>query len=428
MTTRPLPTSGGQQDERDDAPVVPLVPHPASRLFPPMTDDEFANLAKDIAEHGLEDDIVLLNGQILEGNHRYRACRETGIPPRFTVWDGDDPVAYVISKNMHRRHLTLAQKAAIAVEAEHLYEKAARDRVLAAQNNAAGRAARANLPTLEKGRALDHAAKAIGVSRRSAQDAKKVKELNPEAFEKMKQGKESVRGGLKAVGHDKGPRGGRSPNSTKGSTTPKPQAKERSAVSESAAALARIRVRDAELKYQSMLNAPEGKLNIPLLDRASKIQELLLEVTGLTPEKAVSGIPAVRCREYSLEMAQWWLRFAELCDERRRTETPELPPLYKRSRLATLNPVVGPVVRISMTPSMEAIRDWMTVHTDPVTTIEAAVATRINKTTAARALRELTSLGVVEFLGAVSLEAGGKVNVYQLKQQAEGGPDGTPLQ
>lgn len=416
MNARPLPTSGGRQDDGGSgATAAPLVAHSASRLFPPMTDTEFTELCKDIAAHGLQDEIVLLDGQILEGNNRYRACLQTGVAPRFTVWEGDDPIAYVISKNLHRRHLTPAQKAAVAVEAEALYAEAAKARMEWASKTPTAHAQQGS----DKGTAMAHAAAAVGSSERSAYDAKKIRAASPETFEEMKEGKViSIRAGLRKAGlHPGGNKGGGGKKPLKVTAPAKRE------VPEHVAAQARIRASDAETKYQSMLNAPEGKLNIPLLDRASKVQELLLELTGITPEKAATQMPAVRCREFSPEMAKWWLRFAELCEERRQAETPELPTLYKRARLPSLNPVVlgRPVAPVVMSPTMQAAYDWIKQQTEPVAVVEVAVATRMNRDTTSTVLRRLVQSGAVEVVGTITGGTPGAAsNLYQIVSEDDG--------
>ncbi len=91
-----------------------LLPHPAADILPNMADDEFEKLKDDIAQHGLIQEIVRYDGQILDGRHRYRACLEIGLEPRFGEYDGDDPVGYVISANLHRRHLNESQRALVA--------------------------------------------------------------------------------------------------------------------------------------------------------------------------------------------------------------------------------------------------------------------------------------------------------------------------
>jgi ParB-like chromosome segregation protein Spo0J len=84
--------------------------HPLAEAFPLMTGAEFHELVADIEAHGLREPIVLFEGKILDGRNRARACENAGIEPTFTVYQGDDPLGYVISANVHRRHLTPGQK------------------------------------------------------------------------------------------------------------------------------------------------------------------------------------------------------------------------------------------------------------------------------------------------------------------------------
>lgn len=107
-------------------------PHELSLAFPDMAPDQYRRLADDIKAHGLHHPIVLFDGAILDGRHRYRACVEVGVEPRFTTFDGTDPVAYVTSENAARRHLTPSQ-IAYAVAAMKPYEqRKARERQIAA--------------------------------------------------------------------------------------------------------------------------------------------------------------------------------------------------------------------------------------------------------------------------------------------------------
>lgn len=89
--------------------------HPAAEIFPPMTEEEFAGLVADIKEHGQRDLIVLYDGAVLDGRNRLRACQALGIEPRFEDWpNSEDPQTYVVSKNLHRRHLNTSQRAMVA--------------------------------------------------------------------------------------------------------------------------------------------------------------------------------------------------------------------------------------------------------------------------------------------------------------------------
>src|ERR1043166_4191005 len=89
----------------------------ASSLFPLMNELELKALANDIKTNGLNEKIVLLNGKILDGRNRFKACQLAGIKPQFTQWkNGKDPFAWVISQNLHRRHLTEDQRAVAAAK------------------------------------------------------------------------------------------------------------------------------------------------------------------------------------------------------------------------------------------------------------------------------------------------------------------------
>lgn len=92
--------------------------HPLSSLFPRVTGAEFDALVADIKANGLREPIVVHQGLILDGGNRYRACLEAGIEPRFTEFQGGNLVAFVLSANLHRRHLSPGQQAAIVASAQ----------------------------------------------------------------------------------------------------------------------------------------------------------------------------------------------------------------------------------------------------------------------------------------------------------------------
>lgn len=85
--------------------------HPLSAAFPAMAEDDLAALAADIKTNGLRHPVVLWQGQVLDGWHRFAACKSAGVEARTVQFDGADPVAYVLSVNLARRHLTPAQRA-----------------------------------------------------------------------------------------------------------------------------------------------------------------------------------------------------------------------------------------------------------------------------------------------------------------------------
>lgn len=89
--------------------------HPVAALFPMMSGSAFESLKSDIREHGQREAITTWKGMIVDGRNRLRACEELGIEPTVGEMDEDtDPVPWIISLNLHRRHLTESQRAMIA--------------------------------------------------------------------------------------------------------------------------------------------------------------------------------------------------------------------------------------------------------------------------------------------------------------------------
>jgi hypothetical protein len=64
--------------------------------------------------NGLREPIMLFERAILDGRNRYLACECAGIEPRFEDYTGADPLAYVVSLNLKRRHLDESQRALVA--------------------------------------------------------------------------------------------------------------------------------------------------------------------------------------------------------------------------------------------------------------------------------------------------------------------------
>jgi hypothetical protein len=93
----------------------PLEAHPLADMFPLMEGEELTALINDIKVNGQREPITLYEGKILDGRNRYRACIELGRKPETREHHAGcayigDPLAYIISANIHRRHLTPGQK------------------------------------------------------------------------------------------------------------------------------------------------------------------------------------------------------------------------------------------------------------------------------------------------------------------------------
>lgn len=80
----------------------------------PYKPETVADIAKDMAENGYRHDrpIVVYEGQILDGRHRYEAALKTGTEFSVVEFEGSwmDAVKYVASENVNRRHMSSAEK------------------------------------------------------------------------------------------------------------------------------------------------------------------------------------------------------------------------------------------------------------------------------------------------------------------------------
>jgi len=102
--------------------------HPIADIFPMMCELELKSLAEDIRVNGVLQCGTLYEGKILDGRNRYAAAKLVDAEMSF----GDcslsepedqakfDPVAFVLSENLRRRHLHQSQRALVAAKMANL--------------------------------------------------------------------------------------------------------------------------------------------------------------------------------------------------------------------------------------------------------------------------------------------------------------------
>jgi hypothetical protein len=169
--------------------------HPLANIFPLIEGEEFRKLVDDISKNGLKQRIVLFEGKILDGRNRYLASREAGYTdPSFfqpggslvEEYNGDNALQYVVSLNLHRRHLTDQQRAAIAAEVANIGHGG--NRIKSPSGDLIGTAV-----------SQAEAAKLMNVSKRSVERAVQRKKVAPEAHEDVKAGRKPKANDAEAV-------------------------------------------------------------------------------------------------------------------------------------------------------------------------------------------------------------------------------------
>lgn len=165
--------------------------HPLAELVPSMSDAEYDDLKADIEANGQREPITLYEGKILDGRHRARALDELNIEPDTRAYDGNEPVAFVLSLNLKRRNLTTSQRGAVAVEFLPLLQEEAK-----ARSAANLRHGKSPIPSFEgigeKNASSTQAGALVGVSHATVDRAARIKREAPEEFERVKNGDVTV--------------------------------------------------------------------------------------------------------------------------------------------------------------------------------------------------------------------------------------------
>lgn len=138
--------------------------HPYSEIFPLIEGAAFDELVADIKLHGLREKIWLYEGKILDGRNRYLACQKANVKLETRNYAGVNPLAFVISLNIQRRHLSVEQRGFAAARIATLNK---------------GGDPNASRDALTQ----DEAAEKLDVSRSTVQRARKVIEKGSKALQ-----------------------------------------------------------------------------------------------------------------------------------------------------------------------------------------------------------------------------------------------------
>ena len=160
-----------------------------------MQPEDFERLRGDLFANGYDtkQPIYTYEGAILDGWNRFNACQQLGITPIYKEFSGSttDAIAFVMRTNK-RRNLTSSQWAAIAVEAEEIKSILAAE---ATQRMLAG--VKADPMELipqgyEQNKTRTKLAATFNTNPKYINEAQRLKDNNPDAFEQIKAGTKTI--------------------------------------------------------------------------------------------------------------------------------------------------------------------------------------------------------------------------------------------
>lgn len=195
--------------------------HPVASLFPMIDDDSLNALAEDIKKNGQREPIIVAyldeamldEPVVIDGRNRHAACRLAGIEPefKFVMSLNDRELSpqviadWIISHNLHRRHLTTSQKAMVGQGYLAYLKEEAKKRVDAGRvNSHASRrgelaSAKSREPNVRESRSDVRAAKIVGVGEKSIRDADFVVQNDPELAQQVRDSKVTVSAAAKRI-------------------------------------------------------------------------------------------------------------------------------------------------------------------------------------------------------------------------------------
>jgi ParB-like chromosome segregation protein Spo0J len=174
-----------------------LESHPDAKLFPLMGAEDLRLLTEDIAANGLLEDIELVDGMVIDGRNRLRACQRLNLTPRCAEVElnGRRPIEHVLSKNLRRRNLTTVQLALLALDLLPYYVDDALER------KHRGRAGLLPEQEPERGKTAERIAGIVGIAADTVRRMIAIQKADPQVVELMRHGMfTSVRAAAAAAG------------------------------------------------------------------------------------------------------------------------------------------------------------------------------------------------------------------------------------
>lgn len=183
-------------------------------LLPPLTDDEYKQLEKNIVENGFDKNFPIMewHGFIVDGHNRYSICKKHNI--EYVVGTlgyetKDEVMEWMLDIQLGRRNLSPIQRIAVAEKYRPIYEKQAKERQ-ATSTGGANPQLTPNLVVADKtnnrseNETNSKLAKIANVGKETYRQAKRVLDSNNEELKnRVLSGETSISAGYKELQNEK---------------------------------------------------------------------------------------------------------------------------------------------------------------------------------------------------------------------------------
>ena len=100
-------------------------------LIPPLTDEEFKGLEKNLLSYGVRVPLVVWQGTLIDGHNRYEIAKRHNLPfktEEMQFADRDAAIVWIVDNQLDRRNLTPALRIKLALVKEPIIAKQAKER------------------------------------------------------------------------------------------------------------------------------------------------------------------------------------------------------------------------------------------------------------------------------------------------------------
>lgn len=162
-------------------------------VLPPLTEEEFLGLERQIITEGCRNPLVLWGDVLVDGHNRYNICQKHNIEfstVQHAFDSRDDVIVWIVDNQKDQRNLSNFAKAELALRVEPILKAKAKERMMAGKSYPVPNSAQGSQ---DKGKVRDELAKIAGVGHDTIERVKKIKaEADTETIEKVRKGEMSI--------------------------------------------------------------------------------------------------------------------------------------------------------------------------------------------------------------------------------------------